>query len=549
MGASGTSLSRNKDMAMMPDTNTTQYIVTFSIASKLLSQIANETNSFDGSKEKMLRIHFLYSQFYIYLGFANLSQPGTFFLEPLFEQPGFEQTLRVKSPIYTTLKSEQLWTVEKDIVTGVAAQIPAAASHLWPINMPHAELAVVDPWYGRVRASHESRSGFPLIHLARTSANLPMFNQEIPYTKVFLEGSMDLDLGFIEGRIMWLHLPHPGISESYAKGVIPEVLVNSPAELMSLTSMLAEKVSIAKSLGYELWFRGQNRDYRIAARSSKLVADCLPYANIEQSSLLPLAYRSYDRCNGDLKGFLNLAASMLKYWSRKYLKVKPALVEQGRKGSEISLQSADGEATLQISMRPGDNGRIISVARTFEEGADGSQKLVGVRHWDPTEQTLRLSYMFQHYGLPTGYLDITRNPMVASFFALNSFRPETGGRFQYELAERDTIEPLIYCILTKVGRDDVVDSASAIEASSSTRIKRQQCGLLGDSGNLARNYASRNIALKIKLGKGFVVDSRINAEYLFPRPAQDPFLAAVMDSPGYEHESATEFLFEPTVLS
>jgi len=159
--------------------------------------------------------------------------------------------------------------------------------------------------------------------------------------------------------------------------------------------------------------------------------------------------------------------------------------------------------------------------------------MAGSPHLDiPSLQGFREMLLLQHYGCPTPYLDITHQTHIALWFALHKLTSVSEGKIKAERIR--SIEgspeewPTIYIFLLDPSLHPVIDTSTILADSPFSRPKLQKCGLLGGAGSLARNYAARYIAIKLRLGHGFLAMELPETHKLFPKPSEDKGLEELL---------------------
>jgi len=136
--------------------------------------------------------------------------------------------------------------------------------------------------------------------------------------------------------------------------------------------------------------------------------------------------------------------------------------------------------------------------------------------------------LLQQYGAPSAYLDITKSPEIATWFATHSFTNNEEGKMRYQNynwnGSAPESWPTLFVFPLIKGLHTYLDLESILSNSGALRPVRQQCGLLGGAGNLARNYCARYLSLKIRLKPGFKLSNPVAASELFPSDSEDSAL-------------------------
>jgi hypothetical protein len=134
----------------------------------------------------------------------------------------------------------------------------------------------------------------------------------------------------------------------------------------------------------------------------------------------------------------------------------------------------------------------------------------------------------QHYGLPSTGLDLTSNPEVALFFALHRLKRGAGGKTVIQRAG-ETDRPVIY-FLGVHDSDLLPDNDLAPAWIQTSRPKAQNAFFFGTAWGEASNRAAERIVLILELeghARWTLPDYRAR---FFPRVANDPFCAFLIDA-------------------
>jgi hypothetical protein len=243
----------------------------------------------------------------------------------------------------------------------------------------------------------------------------------------------------------------------------------------------------------------------------------LPYCDIRDSSLIPSLYRNIDSFFESLEAY-ELFIGSLGEWSfgaSRFL--GPRYTE--RRPWETAKEPVSSVPDIGLSFTENqynEKGELINaVTRDYHFGLF----------------TYQLGLVLQHYGCPTGWLDITSDPSIALWFALHHV-VENPKRIRYKLYKWQDSDsdkwPTIFVFLLETDIDPFLDTQSILQGKDTLRPQRQKCGLLGGAGNLCRNYAARYIALKIRLAPGFKLDHPYPQKFLFPGPEEDVLLKKLL---------------------
>lgn len=264
----------------------------------------------------------------------------------------------------------------------------------------------------------------------------------------------------------------------------PVLEVKSESELRDVIQTL--KSCVKSTPGVELWFRGQGRDYLTPDRTIISKLGITPYSNIRESDLTPSLYRKYDGFLDCKKNYENFVLELAEWV-----------------GCANEVLSGEGKANLEA---PPSGVAAVTVA-----GLESYQR----------------GLILQQYGAPSAYLDITHDYSVAAWFATKKCTV-TNGKMAYSdyswHGKTPEEWPTIYVFPLVKGLHTYLDLGSILAGSGAKRPERQKCGLLGGAGNLARNYCTRFLGVKIRLGPDFKIASPYDAAELFPSDSEDEVL-------------------------
>ena len=228
----------------------------------------------------------------------------------------------------------------------------------------------------------------------------------------------------------------------------------------------------------------------------------------------------------------------------------PSLTDfPGMSGNEFSTVTVkkrnpkSGEETTLIKFFNGNPKNLIDIASEDEE-------IVAVKDWHLGGRTLQNALVLQHYGCPTGSIDITRDAETALWFALHACQ-YTNGEMRFEQFTWSGADPSRWptvFVFPLVPRHPFLDTESILSGSDVLRPLRQHCGILGGAGNLARNYGARYISFKFRLAPGFMWSSKLSADELFPGPEEDLALARLLRAQEANDKSNNTNVFPVTLL-
>ncbi|WP_157673035.1 FRG domain-containing protein [Curvibacter sp. AEP1-3] len=288
--------------------------------------------------------------------------------------------------------------------------------------------------------------------------------------------------GALSGRLLFENLISSEV-DSIKRSQVPELVVRSESHLFEIVTALKERAAGAKDV--QLWFRGQRADHKVPDRKSLLPFGLTPYSNISESSLVPSLYRRFDEHFESFDLYEQFLHELTEW------------VDAAR-----HIIPDDASLSSNFVQR---NPHALSASglTSFQRGL-----------------------VLQQYGAPSTYLDITSDPMIATWFATHKCIQDEVGVLDFSSMEwsgDDTSKwPTIFVLPLVVGAHPFLDLSSILPGDVALRPKRQSCGLIGGAGNLARNYCARYVGLKLRLHPQFRVRTQIPAEHLFPSDAEDP---------------------------
>ena len=285
---------------------------------------------------------------------------------------------------------------------------------------------------------------------------------------------------------------------------VPDVAVGDIDELRSVVDALRPACTAA---GGQLWFRGQGTDFLMPDRGALAREGIAEHSEVRDSLLVPGVYRAIDGHTEDLEAYERFIGSVVA-WTRAASETLGRPYEVGTVPAAGHPSFAVWETRRSIDGRPGE-----------------------MRQWDPSLRQVQQGMLLQHYGCPTPWIDITTDPLIGAWFAVNRC---TEARGALSFAPMDWEDgdpaawPTIFVFPLIDGTHPVLDTGTLLKDSTALRPVRQRCGLLGGAGSHARNYAARFLALKIRLRPGFPVSLPVTGEDLFPGPDEDRLLASLL---------------------
>ena len=342
----------------------------------------------------------------------------------------------------------------------------------------------VSYWAKRLQARHDADVGLQrLRHVADSPASV-------------------LTTGIEEGAFIGAALFEMLKVRVSAPGAVPEVPVSNEHDFHVIVGALG---MAAAQLGRcRLWFRGQTKEYTIMP-----IAGCHdgPRAR-RRASLVPQVYRKLSEHTDDLDNYraLVLRFGEWSYWASSHL-------------------PPPGESTSANPPETGFGLTFESRRTYYDQHGREIERETKVFPTGVTE--LRHGLILQHYGAPTGYLDITSDPEIGLWFALNTLEH---GRYRPHAWSGDdpAAWPVVYVMALVEDVHPFIDSAALWKDTDAVRPQRQHCGLLGGSGNLFRNFPACFVSAALRLTPGFVVARSRATSDIFPGPDEDPFLARLL---------------------
>jgi len=199
----------------------------------------------------------------------------------------------------------------------------------------------------------------------------------------------------------------------------------------------------------------------------------------------------------------------------------------------------------------------MHITRMLARGSSGQindtsddEEVVSVKDWHLAARAFQEGLILQHYGCPTASIDITSDAKVALWFALNT-RKSNNGKVTFEPFRWSGSDPSQWptvMVFSLNPRHPFLDTGTILNESSVLRPQRQNCGILGGAGNLARNYGARYISFKIRLAPVTDWSSELSAEYLFPGPDEDPALGSLLAAEDASKNLGNRIVFPVTQL-
>lgn len=445
-----------------------------------------------------------------------------------------------------TLVLSYLSVIDKPMMAGQLSRAPS-------------DTILVDPLAGMVlwREGDRTRNQ----HLAWVSTTR-WLTQSSENAKIFRSRGIQDEImaeGAIIGRELFSGVLHNQARRAYKRFEVAETIARDRREFDRRIEQLRD--AVARHGGdFEIWFRGQTSDFLVQDRSVLVNEGVTPYSNIRDSSLVPSIYREADKHFKEPKRYEAFARALGEWSTAVTMLSTNAQVEKGP-FPEFPAPLADipigTVQRINVSFTPNSN----DASPLFGVGMQSIRELVApdgqvidrtLVNLDPGRKAVTTGLVLQHYGCPTAWLDITKDPEVALWFAMHefsAFTPEGASPSRYSVWPTAQHEwPTIYVFaLSKEREHPFLDTQRLVDPALALRPSRQCCGLLGGPANLVRNYGARLIALKIRLGPGMASAELRPAEYYFPSKDEDPILAGLVRGMVDDHDRTP--LFPPWYIT
>jgi hypothetical protein len=307
------------------------------------------------------------------------------------------------------------------------------------------------------------------------------------------EASALYSIGAIRGHLGY----HGRLGGNYFEPVA--LTVSTRTELENVVARVQEKLAGQPHLA--LWFRGQVREYLAADLTTEAARGICPWRSLQDASLSPSLCRRLAALQGSWQEYASVLLELGEYGTflEQELDIPAFDVRAGSDAPRDRLGTEWGD--LALTSYRSDEDQLHDYQRAFR----GIQRL----------------FFFQHYGLPSSVLDITKDLDVALFFAQHQVKD---GR--YVPAGRDS-ERVLYVLLLHPGLDHFLDSRDISEHHGLLRPLRQQCGLIAGASMICRNHYSRFVSIRIQL-ESEIECTELTPEYLFPTSDEDDFLRRLL---------------------
>lgn len=424
---------------------------------------------------------------------------------------------------------------------------------------------------------------------AGTFPDIPIADRLHPWPTVQKSG-WDMDLARVEAARILLtdsHAPKhigTGAERLLKRHKMPTIPVKSYSRLLDICRYVEERVQ-QFGHGFTVWYRGQpnsykrNRSLELTPTEWKALMERLkPRLHYleDDDLLLPTFYRHYgdvwQNASGVRSFFQSLAAwqivadRMLFNVNRFPTAPDVVLADDVPEHVLAILEQcvADHGATglrtkMAIVPEPGRAGSLQEMeiwAHHYIVLDDNQEHFIFKRTHNEAQRNATTTLLLQHYGCPTGGLDITFDPERAAMFALGNFSYDPTGAIVRSGTRSPDGKPCIYVMLLKDGRDPFLRSTAMFNgATNDNRINRQRCGILFGTSWACRNFAQRHIALKLELD--FNLPSDIDPRMVYPTMTEDPISREIVDAFASakelldEHEgtASSAARFPPSVVS
>jgi FRG domain len=318
----------------------------------------------------------------------------------------------------------------------------------------------------------------------RYSAGYPILQRD--QTAIF-------SIGAIRGHLAY----HAHLSGNYYEPI--DVTVSTREELDDLVARLHANIA---SRPWALWFRGQDREYLSADLVASAEAGVCPWRSFRDPSLVPSIFRTLAR----------------KVAEANWREVGNYLLDTGAFAGFIDERLRIPAYTLRDVEPEPVLGKQFGVSWTSTH-SDAEEP---PHDYHMTFRALQKMFFFQHYGLPSPVMDITRDLDVALFFANNRL----DGRTYFPVG--DDPARVIYIMVLEPDLDQFTNSEALCEHFHMLRPLRQKCGLISGATAIMRNFYARFVSVRVRL-IGHIKHAEYSPTYLFPAATEDNFLAALVE--------------------
>jgi hypothetical protein len=443
----------------------------------------------------------------------------------------------------------------------------------------------------RYPSGQASQPALEILEAARragTYPDIPIADRVEPWPKVQKLG-WHMDLARVEAARILLNDSQAsrrigtGAERLLKRHKMPTVPVNSYSRLLDICRYVEEMVA-KFGHGFSVWYRGQPNSYKrdralgLDQASWRIVMERLKkrlHYLEDDDLLLPAFYRHYEslwQSDDGVHGlFHSLAAwqlvSDLMLFDADRFPTAPDVVLAEVVPPHILAMlerylteedSSGFNTKMAIVNEPGRPGSLqdIELWAYHYIVVDGQEHFIFKRTHNEAQRNATSTLLLQHYGCPTGGLDITFDPERAAMFALGGFAYDRTGAIIRNPAQPHGSKPCMYVMLLKDDRDPFLRSTAMFKGTNGdNRIERQKCGILFGSSWACRNSAQRYIALKLELD--FELPPEIDPRIVYPAMDEDPisrtvvekFKAACESLDEHEGRGSTEARFPPSFVT
>lgn len=428
---------------------------------------------------------------------------------------------------------------------GPAADFGAMHARLRDEAEANIRFSLLDPYYD-ARISHYpdargSRPGGELFLAGRRDGTLPnvrIGSRSVDYLWARSQG-MDLDLGRVEAAEL---MGSDKALQWDSRGIRPvHVTATSYEHFQRVCDQYADAVTAHAAEGYSLWFRGQSRAFRfpdvlklseIGWRATrKRLSQRLTHLE-DDDLLIASAFRGFGERWKSQEGIAGLFASlgawqlvaneMLQNYELfpvapdvRFASTLAPVVREALEKWRLAPYQSQLNTVLKVSMGNDDEPPVGEHYVVI----DGVEHFLFARRHRFDRQNAAGGLLLQHYGCPTGGLDISRAPDVALAFAAGGVGTTSDGRFVRHAG--GVGRPVVYLMLLREGRDPFLPSEAMFNgADHPNRINIQKCGILFGSSSYCRNYAFRHVVARIELD--FELPDHLDPEAVYPSRSEDP---------------------------
>jgi len=424
------------------------------------------------------------------LGLSNPHERSALSIEPTHPVPprylsNAVDSLGINSKLRTTYNKAKLSLISLAMLECYSPDSDATRMRKGSHRAP---LYLLDPLYGFAYFRGKDRLHNHCFAIDLWSSHLSSMPKDLANDLWSRRSDSMLSGGAFAGRVIFKEMLALE-TDPLKRCTVPAINVSSEIELCDLVAKLKAAASASEFPNMQLWFRGQTKDYITPDRLELSKLGITPYSNIRESDFTPSLYRKYDSFLENSDSFENLVIELAEWVHCAKLLVPSHNIQEHLKSP------VKGAATLK------------------KDGLSSYQR----------------GLLLQQYGAPSAYLDITSDSKIAAWFATHSCSTNDEGKMlfkNYSWSSSDPESwPTIFIFPLVKGVHPYLDLESILEGSDALRPERQKCGLLGGSGNLARNYCARYLGLKIRLSPSFKLSNPVPASELFPPPSEDRALS------------------------